>query len=310
MDALLGQDHVVAYLRESLPAPPHLMLLGGRGTGKTMAARAFLGEYLCGRGVPAAQHETYVLHCTSVDDRGIAMVRGRLAEFVRRVRPHAGVLAWVFVDDADSLPLVSQQALRRILETHAPSVRFLFCAEGPETFIEPLQSRCVVLQFAPVDLGTHAAALVATHAPRLALDADAGAWLAAMALGNARQYVRFLQVLNAVAAPAEAAAERVPVSAALAQAVVNAPPVRKLRALAEASLARDAVGVARALLDLWSAGYSFEDVAAQLEVTVRTYAFFGAEENQRLFGRVGECHVAMIQNRTRLLDAIAILGAA
>jgi hypothetical protein len=90
---------------------------------------------------------------------------------------------------------------------------------------------------------------------------------------------------------------------------VNAPPVRRLRALADAALAGDRVGVTRALLDLWSSGLSFEDVVAQLEVVNRTYGFYSAEQAQRLYLACGEGHVAMITNRTRLLDAVALFTA-
>lgn len=300
MDGVLGQPHVVRYLRDHITAPQHMMFFGPSGVGKSMTARGFFTEYLTAAGVPAEEQATYVMECRSVDDRGIATVRGKLAEFAHRVRRHRGVCAWVWFDDADSVPLVSQQALRRVLETCELHVRFVFCAAGPETFIEPLQSRCVVLQFLPVDITAHGGALCAAHAPELRLDTSAERWLYTMSLGNVRLFVRYLQMLRAAGAGA--------VDAALAQTVVNAPPVRKLRSLAEASLARDRLGVTAVLLDLWSTGYSFEDVVALLEVVCRTYSFFTPEETQRLYLACGEGHVAMIANRTRLLDAVALFA--
>jgi DNA polymerase III delta prime subunit len=131
---------------------PHLMFFGPPGCGKTAMARYFLTAYLLHHGVPREEHKDYILALSSVDDRGIGTVRGQLTEFVRRTRRYKQAKVWVWMDDADSVPVVSQQALRRILENYDGQARFLFVASGPEPFIEPLQSRCVMLQFMPVNL--------------------------------------------------------------------------------------------------------------------------------------------------------------
>ena len=126
MDAVLSQDHIRTFLQSHIENPPHLMLFG-----------------------PDAEHGDYVLSLTSVNDRGIGTIRGSLTEFVRRTRRYPAAKAWVWMDDADSVPVISQQALRRILENYEKHARFLFVATGAEPFIEPLQSRCVMLQFMP-----------------------------------------------------------------------------------------------------------------------------------------------------------------
>jgi DNA polymerase III delta prime subunit len=185
IDAVLGQPHIVEYLKDHLKSPLHLMLLGPPGTGKTFSSRLFLKDYLDAYGVAPKDRDIYVLQLKSTDDRGIAMVRNRLAEFVKRVRPNKEAKAWVWLDDADSLPIVSQQALRRILERYEGHARFLFCATGPEPFIEPLQSRCTILQFLPVNLIDHGAEILRRQNPKLKLSPDAMTWLITMALGNA-----------------------------------------------------------------------------------------------------------------------------
>ena len=299
MDSLICQDHITHFLQNHIDTPPHLMFFGPSGCGKTSMARAFIHAYLTKQGVPENEHKNYILLLNSVDDRGIGTIRGHLTEFVRRTRRYPNVKAWVWMDDADSVPVVSQQALRRILEIYEPYTRFLFVAAGPEPFIEPLQSRCVMLQFLPVNLVFNREFFHKNS--KIKVSADADAWMMSMSLGNARLYKLFYQMLESTGIT--------DVTAADVQAIVNAPPVKQLEMLGRSVLANDRVGTLKALLNLWSTGYCFEDIVYLMEIVCRIYNFFSPEETQKLYLKCGEGHVAMILNKTRLLDALAVFTA-
>lgn len=299
MDAIVSQDHIQTFLKNHIEDPPHLMFFGPSGCGKTFMAYTFLTAYLDYHGVPRAEHSNFILQLNSVDDRGIGTVRGQLTEFVRRTRRYPKAKVWVWMDDADSVPVVSQQALRRILENYDGQARFLFVASGPEPFIEPLQSRCVMLQFMPVNLVTHADKFMTSK--DIAVSEDAKTWMVSMALGNGRMFRLFNQMLEA--------AGMTSVGAADIQTIVNAPPVRHLEALGRAALCGDRVKTLDALLTLWSLGYCFEDIIYLLEIVCKIYSFFSPAECQKLFLACGEGHVAMILNKTRLLDALAVFTA-
>lgn len=301
LDQVLGQEHIIEYLKDHIKQPYHLMFLGPAGTGKTFTSRQYLKDYLESTGVLPKDHGTYILQLKSTDDRGIAMVRNRLAEFVKRVRPDKQTKAWVWLDDADSLPIVSQQALRRILERYETHARFLFCANGPEPFIEPLQSRCTILQFLPVNLNKYGNEILIRQNPKLKLTPDALNWLISMSLGNARLYQCYLKTL------AVSTGDNNTIEASEAQSIVNAPPVVLLRDLGFASIAGDKTGVVNNFLKLWSAGYSFEDIIAFLETICKTYSFYMQEDAQKIYAICGEGHVSMILNRTSFLDAINVL---
>jgi replication factor C subunit 2/4 len=299
MEGILCQDHILHFLQTHIESPPHLMFFGPPGCGKTSLSRAFIHVYLNHHGVPEAEHKNYILLLNSVDDRGIGTIRGQLTEFVRRTRKYPHVKTWVWMDDADSVPVVSQQALRRILENYEPYARFLFVAAGPEPFIEPLQSRCVMLQFMPVNLFATKDRLKAKSNVRISEEAHI--WMISMALGNARLYKLFHMILESCGLETVGAAD--------VQAIVNAPPVGMLEALGRAALKNDRVATLKCLLNLWSIGYCFEDIIYLMEIICRIYNFFTPEETQRLYLKCGEGHVAMIMNKTRLLDALAVFTA-
>jgi DNA polymerase III gamma/tau subunit len=302
MDAVLGQSTVIDYLRGRIRNPPHLILWGPTGVGKTMLANAWITEQLLAQGVTNPNHQaTMTLRLSSADDRGIAAIRQRLTEFVRRVRPVSNTTAWVLLDDADNLPVVTQQALRRILELHAHQTRFCFVAQTPEHFIEPIQSRCVMLQCGPVPLATYGHDLLATTAPDVNINPDALALMAGLCLGNARQFTLICQALQSIGSIE-------PITQSDIQLLVNAPPVQLLLRLQAAVGSRDLPAVTECVLALWGKGYSFEDCIAMLETVVRVYNSELTATLQYVLQVCAEGHIFQILNRMTALDLIAVLS--
>jgi len=298
MDAVLGQEETVEFLRARIKDPPHIILCGPSGVGKTMLANAWITEHLQSQGVPTQHQATMTLRLSSADDRGIAAIRQRLTEFVRRVRPVPNAIAWVLLDDADNLPAVTQQALRRILELHAHQTRFCFVALTCEHFIEPIQSRCVMLQCNPVDLAEHGPAILKHEAPSASLTSEASGLIAGLCQGNARQFTLICRALRITGKT----------TTAEIQMLVNAPPVTQLLRLQDAIINRDLSTITETVLALWSKGYSFEDCIAMLEMVVRIYNDELNADLQYVLQCCAEGHIFQILNRMTTLDLVAVLS--
>ena len=299
MDAVLGQETTIGFLRSKLKNPPHIILCGPTGVGKTMLANAWITDHLEAQGVTNPAHQaTMTLRLSSADDRGIAAIRQRLTEFVRRVRPVAGAIAWVLLDDADNLPVVTQQALRRILELHAHQTRFCFVAQSSEHFIEPIQSRCVMLHCSPVALEEYGVQILEREAPDITLTDDAIQLMAGLCMGNARQFALICRALRS-------SSHR---SATDIQLLVNAPPVTQLLRLQDAIIRHDLNMITECVLTLWSKGYSFEDCIAMLEMVVRIYNETLNADLQYVLQVCAEGHIFQILNRMTTLDLIAVLS--
>ena len=302
MDTVLGQGTAVSFLKSRLSDPPHIILWGPTGVGKTMLANAWITEQLTAQGVPPQHQPTMTLRLSSADDRGITAIRQRLTEFVRRVRPVVGAFAWVLIDDADNLPVVTQQALRRILELHTHQTRFCFIAQSPENFIEPIQSRCVLLQCTPVPLQIHATELTKRYAPGITVTPEGLTLMSSLCLGNARQFTLICAALRATVSAGST------VSDADIQLLVNVPPVTLLLRLQKAIIARDISVITECVLALWSKGYSFEDCIAMLEMVVRVYNGLLTDDLQYVLQCCAEGHIFQILNRMTTLDLIAVLS--
>ena len=91
-----------------------------------------------------------VLWLSSEKDRGIHTIRDKVNDFCKRTHAKPNSLRWIVVDDADTLPLISQQALRRPMETFSHLTRFLFASRHASNLIEPLRSRCLIMELEPV----------------------------------------------------------------------------------------------------------------------------------------------------------------
>lgn len=147
--SLVGMDSIVKQLDKCLDNPPHIFLVGFPGTGKSTIAREFIKAYFKKTGITKKEEKEYCVEISSHQDRGIHTFRQILNDHVRWIAPRKSVYRWIIIDDCDTLPAISQQALRRPMETFDHITRFLFISQNQESLITPLQSRCHIILTEP-----------------------------------------------------------------------------------------------------------------------------------------------------------------
>ena len=143
---LYGQDYIFKTIREAYNDLPHIFITGPPGCGKTTCIEDIITML---RKEAPFEIET-VLYLSSEKDRGIHTIRDKVNDFCKRSHSKEKSFRFIIIDDVDSLPLISQQALRRPMETYAHLTRFIFASRHLSNMIEPLRSRCSLIEMEPV----------------------------------------------------------------------------------------------------------------------------------------------------------------
>jgi DNA polymerase III delta prime subunit len=115
---------------------PNLLLSGSAGVGKTTVAKAMLEQLGC----------DYIVINGSLHGN-IDTLRNDIMTFATTVS-FAGGRKYVILDEADYLnPQSTQPALRNFMEEYSANCGFILTCNFKNRIIEPLQSRCSVIEF-------------------------------------------------------------------------------------------------------------------------------------------------------------------
>ena len=187
---IVGQDEIVERLQSYVRAGslPHLLFTGSAGVGKTTAAVALAKEFF---------GEAWNLNFREMnasDERGIDVVRNQIKQFARTSPLGGAEFKILFLDEADALTPDAQAALRRTMESYAQTCRFILSCNYSSKIIDPIQSRCAIYRFKPIDMSAITAEInrIADQ-EHLAVSEDAIEAIAYISQGDMRKAINALQ---------------------------------------------------------------------------------------------------------------------
>ena len=115
----------------------NMLLTGSSGLGKTTVARAMCNML----------DLDYMIINGSDEGRSIDTLREKLRQFASSISLHSSRPKVIILDEADYLGTAMQPALRGFIEEFSNNCRFVLTCNFKNKIIEPLHSRCAVIEF-------------------------------------------------------------------------------------------------------------------------------------------------------------------
>lgn len=297
---LIGQEKATSILEKIVDDPPHIFFSGGYGSGKTTLLNEFISAYF--RKKKHIPSRDSILWLSSEQDRGIHCVRQSVAEFVRHTSATPGIYRWIIVDDADSLPIISQQALRRPMETHSHSTRFIFCSRYSTDLIQPLRSRCVNIELelvSPTTLIDHFITL--QNLKNITFSNDA--MIVLMSLSQTPTEIR--NMCRIIGAHFNNYSPYV-ITATDIISLFSAPSFSLCMNILKAYLQKNEVAIIKLFIELWSTGISYEDFLHEINSSIQMIRIIPAKDSQKIHQILLKGWIYFAQGKTHTIDMMRL----
>ncbi|HYU58517.1 MAG TPA: DNA polymerase III subunit delta', partial [Actinomycetota bacterium] len=175
LERVPGQQGAIAFLVRAAADPHHAYLFAGpEGSGKQLAARAFVAALLCPDGgcgecracrlALAERHPNVAVVEPEGRDIRVDTIRDEVWTPAYRTAPEPGRKVFV-VREADRLNEAAADVLLKVLEEPPPETVLLLLSARPEELPETIRSRCHQVTFHPLSERFVVDALVAEGIP-------------------------------------------------------------------------------------------------------------------------------------------------
>ena len=295
---LIGQTDIESILSKVLDDPPHIFITGTYGSGKTTILKEFIETYY-------AQHKmkensSWVMNLSSEKDRGIHCIRQNVAEFVRHSSAKKGVYRWIIIDDADSLPIISQQALRRPMETHAHTTRFFFCSRHPSDLIPPLKSRCLHLELEAVSPFDFIEYSIKEYRSNIVLSHSALTFFISLAQTP-------LQIKSMIQILCHYYKDKDTIEIEDISLLFGSPSYTNSTNILEAYISNNEKKLVDLFFKVWSTGISYEDFLYELNIHIKQLGILKPQTSQRLYYLIMKGWIQYAQGKTHSFDMLRLM---
>jgi len=242
---------------------------------------------------------------TPDQDRGIQTIRTHVGMFIRQMAPvpvsttDKKVYRWVIIDDADTFPHISQQALRRPMETYSHITRFIFIGSSTEDLIPAIRSRCIQLSMNTFDMYEYSQQFLSlVKMPSMSLfDESLWSWIINTCQNNVSDLIRLLQLIRDILNTTG----KKP-TAAFIQTICSTPFHLDFLPLLHYLTERNLVGGVYQILEIWKRGYTFEDILESFQTIHSLFGEGSMKENTLVHIFLLNAWIAYCKGNTSVLS--------
>jgi len=298
---LIGQNYIEDIFNKILDDTndiPHIFISGCNGSGKTTLLKEFIDTYFKKHSIK--NKNEWIMNLSSEKDRGIHCVRQNVTEFVHHTSAKQGVYRWILIDDADSLPIISQQALRRPMETHAHTTRFFFCSRYSSDLIPPLRSRCLHIEVesvSPFDLIDH---FLKKNSSKQALTPEAYSFIMTL-VKSPSQIKSIINILSNYYKTEEV------INIQHINYLFGSPNYNFSIDILRAYVKKDNEKLFNLFFKIWSTGVSYEDFLQDLNIYSKQLGILQPKIDQMINYFIMKGWIQFAQGKTQSFDILRLL---
>lgn len=315
MASLIGQESVWAQCQALLKKQCHIFITGPPGSGKTTLMKELLQEYAHKTNKKNASYwgeepNEECMFLSPEQDRGIQTIRGQVSLFIRQMAPFSTNSEtnwrWVIIDDVDTFPQISQQALRRPMETHSHITRFIFIGNSMEDLIPAIQSRCIHvsmnLVFPMFNSNKFLEKVGFTTDDFPKFTQDIWSWIMNVSQNNVADTMRLLRLIHSVTTVTNQ-----PLNLKTIQSLCSVPFHVDFIPLLSAIQGNRYVDAAKSLIHIWKRGYTCEDIIESFQTIHEYYGDGDLEHNIKVHIFLVNAWIAYCKGNTSILSLQNVL---
>jgi DNA polymerase III gamma/tau subunit len=297
---LIGQSAIEDIFNKILTDGdmPHIFITSPYGSGKTTILNEFINTYFKLNKITNTTE--WILNLSSEKDRGIICIRKNVAEFVHHSSAKPGIYRWILIDDADSLPIISQQALRRPMETHAHTTRFFFCSRYPSDLIAPLKSRCLHLEIETVSTIDYIEHFYKIRNIPYNIEPRALSYLISLAQSPSQIEGILKIICSYYHSKKQILLEDINI-------LFGSPSYSITLEIINAFIKKNNKLLVELFFKVWSTGISYEDFLYELNINIKHIGILRPKTSQKLYRMIMKGWIQFAQGKTHSFDKLRLL---
>jgi len=291
-----GQDRIVERVKAFVKQKniPHMLFAGPSGCGKTTLSIITAKElYRDG-------WQNNFLETNASEERGIDIIRNKIKDFARTKAIGTDLPKIIYLDEADALTRDAQNALRRTMEMYSKTARFILACNYSSKIIDPIQSRCNIFRFKPLEKGNIKEIIEnIAKKEKLKIDGKAIEALNGIGEGDVRRVTNVLQSCASVSNN---------ISEDLIYEIVSVARPKEIKDVLELAINKNFIKSRDLLLDVMlKHGLSGLDIVKQIQKEVWNLDIED-EKKVELVERCGEIEFRMVEGSDEFVQLESLLA--